>query len=85
MEGIRIAKFILVMATTARWIVRAGMCSTFHGKRLGEDGAGMAVGKGRFGAGSGSAGRMDVNRLLEISNGLSEEDQDLFKRNMGNH
>ena len=43
------------------------------------------VRKGRFGGGLGSAGRSDVNRLLEILYGLSEEDQDLFKRNMGRH
>ena len=28
---------------------------------------------------------MDVGRLFEIQHGLLEEDQDLFKRNMGNH
>ena len=43
------------------------------------------MGKGRFGGGSSSARRMNPDRLLELLDGMSEEDQATFKRNMGPH
>ena len=50
-----------------------------------EAGKKWKVRKGRFGGGSGSAGGIDVDRLLQILHGLSKEDQDLFKRDVGKH
>ena len=43
------------------------------------------MGKGRFGGGSGSARRFSPAQLLELSRGMSEEDEKTFKRNMGPH
>ena len=41
------------------------------------------VGKGRFGGGSGSVRGLSPAQLLELLRGMSEEDQNTFKRNMG--
>ena len=57
-------------------------------RRLGsqaEGGKRRKVGKGRFGGGSSSARVMCPARLLELVQGMSEEDQATFKRNMGPH
>ena len=43
------------------------------------------VGKGRACGGSGSARGVSPTRLLELLRGMSEKDQDTFKRNMGPH
>ena len=43
------------------------------------------MGKGGFGGGSSSARGICPARLLELLRGMSEENQDTFKRNMGPH
>ena len=50
-----------------------------------EGGKKRKVGKGRFGGGSGSARGTSPFQLLELLRGMSEEDQNTFKRNMGPH
>ena len=50
-----------------------------------EGGKKRKVGKGRFGGGSGSARGISPAQLLELLCGMSEEDQNTFKRNMGPH
>ena len=46
---------------------------------------GGRLGKGRFGGGSSSARGSSPARLLELVQGMSEEDQATSKRNMGPH
>ena len=50
-----------------------------------EGGKKRKVGNGRFGGGSGSARGISPAQLLELLRGMSEEDQNTFKRNMGPH
>ena len=50
-----------------------------------EGGKKRKVGKGSFGGGSGSARGVCPAQLLELLRGMSEEDQNTFKRNMGPH
>ena len=57
-------------------------------RRLGvqaEGGKKRKVGKGRFCGGSGSARGISPAQFLELLRGMSEEDQNTFKRNMGPH
>ena len=50
-----------------------------------EGGKKRKVGKGRCGGGSGSARGISPAQLLELLRGVSEEDQNTLKRNMGPH
>ena len=50
-----------------------------------EGGKKRMVGKGRFCGGSGFARGISPAQLLELLRGMSEEDQNTFKRNMGPH
>ena len=57
-----------------------------HGSRVqAEGGKKRKVGKGRFRGGSGSARGIGTAQLLELLRGMSEEDQNTFKRKMGPH